>query len=243
MTWFKVDDKFHSHSKVRKVLAEAPSALALWVVAGSWSSDNLTDGLIPDHQLPWLIPNGADEMARQLVTTRLWRRVRGGYQFHEWSTNGDGTKRNPSREEVEAERRAKAEAGRKGGLARSKRSAASEDASSKTQAPAVARAQAPATDVLDPPTRPDPTYIGGALSGPLTAARALPPSPLCSEHENDPNPPPCGRCADARRARERWDLADSNRRRTATKCAIHRGQPADNCALCRSEDLAAEETS
>lgn len=31
MTWFKVDDKFHSHSKVRKVLAEAP-----WIPSENW---------------------------------------------------------------------------------------------------------------------------------------------------------------------------------------------------------------
>jgi hypothetical protein len=235
MTWFKVDDKFHSHSKTRKVLAEAPAALALWAVAGSWSSDNLTDGFVPDHQLPWLIPMGSDDMARQLVSARLWRRVRGGYQFHEWSSDADGTKRNPTRTEVEGERRKKAEAGRKGGLARVKAASSSRDASSTSQA----RASAGATGVLDPPTRPDPSFIGGALSGPPTPARTQPPSPLCSEHENDPEPPPCGRCADARRARERWDLADADRRRTATKCRQHRGQPADNCALCRSEALEA----
>ena len=118
MTWFKVDDKLHSHNKTRKVLAEAPSALALWVVAGSWSSDNLSDGFVPDHQLPWLIPNGAEEMARVLVAARFWRRVKGGYQFHEWAVDADGTKRNPTREDVESERRKKADAGRKGGLAR-----------------------------------------------------------------------------------------------------------------------------
>lgn len=107
--WFRVDDKFHSHNKVRKVLADDPAALALWVVAGSWSSDNLEDGFVPDHQLPWLIPNGADELAQKLVAARLWRRVRGGYQFH------DFTDWNKCREQVVAEREARAEAGRKGG--------------------------------------------------------------------------------------------------------------------------------
>lgn len=149
MTWFKVDDKAHSNSKFRKVLAEDPAALALWVVAGSWSSDNLTDGFVPDHQLPWLIPAGSAELALTLVTARLWRRVKGGYQFHQWMTDGDGTKRNPSRVEVEAERRKKAEAGRKGGLASGK-------TRSKREAPASAFASAPASGVLEPPTRPDP---------------------------------------------------------------------------------------
>lgn len=170
MTWFKVDDKFHSHNKTRKVLAEAPSALALWAVAGSWSSDNLTDGFVPDHQLPWLVPIGAEEMARQLVAARFWKRVRGGYLFHEWASDSDGTKRNPTREEVEAERRKKAEAGRKGGLARSRASFTSGNDPSTTQAPAKAPAKAPATDVLDPPTRPDPTTKNKVKTSSSTAA-------------------------------------------------------------------------
>lgn len=232
MTWFKVDDKLHSHSKTRKVLAEAPAALALWVVAGSWSSDNLTDGLIPDHQLPWLIPVGAEDMARQLVAARFWRRVKGGYQFHEWAADGDGTKRNPLRVEVEAERKKKAEAGRKGGLASGK-------SRSKSEAPASASA----SQFVEPPTRPDPTFIGGALGGPLTPPGREAPPPRCPEHLDNPTDGACGRCGDARRARNRWEAADAERLRKAPKCRTHRGQLAHNCALCRSESLADQETS
>lgn len=83
MTWFLVDDGFHSHSKARKVAAKCPAALGLWVIAGSWSSKNLTDGFIPDDDLPWLLP-GAETLAAELVTARLWRRVKGGHQFHDW---------------------------------------------------------------------------------------------------------------------------------------------------------------
>jgi len=167
MTWFKVDDKLHSHSKVRKVLADDPAALALWVVAGSWSSDNLTDGFVPDHQLPWLIPSGADELAQKLVAARLWKRVRGGYLFHEWDADSDGTKRNPTRVEVEEERRKKAEAGRKGGLASGR-------TRSKPEAPASASAtppaEAPADGLVEPPTRPDPTRKRTTISSPPPAA-------------------------------------------------------------------------
>lgn len=241
MTWFKVDDGFHSHSKTRKVLAKAPSALALWVVAGSWSSDKLTDGFVPDDQLPWLVPQGAEEMARQLVAARFWKRVRGGYQFHEWAEDNDGTKRNPTREDIEALRRAKAQAGRKGGIARSKSLSSSRNGSSTGQA----RATAPATDVLDPPTRPDP-FLGGALSAPVTTARTQPqspPDPRCPEHLDTPSSDPCGPCGDARRTRTRWDMAEAERQRTAPRCRHHRGQPAHNCAPCRAEALAAPEES
>lgn len=192
MTWFKVDDKLHSHNKIRKVLAEDPAALALWTVAGSWSSDNLSDGFVPDHQLPWLLPSGAEKLAQTLVAARLWRRVRGGYQFHEWTADGDGTKRNPSKEEVEAERKRKADAGRKGGLASGK-------TRSRGEAGASAPASAGASSVLQPPTRPDPLLPRGRGSG-VRPLRAVPDW--------------CGRC----NKDTRLDVGDDDRSHPCSRC-------------------------
>jgi hypothetical protein len=96
MTWFKVDDSFHSHPKV---LAASPAALGLWVVAGSWCGANLSDGLVPDHVLPRLLPDAA-ELARQLVAAGLWKRMKGGYRFHDWAEF------NPRKVDVEVERKA-----------------------------------------------------------------------------------------------------------------------------------------
>lgn len=96
MTWFKVDDSFHSHSKV---LATEPAALGLWVVAGSWCSSEANDGFVPDYVPARLLPGGA-ELAEKLVTSKLWRRTKGGYLFHDW---GDF---NPLSGEVRADREA-----------------------------------------------------------------------------------------------------------------------------------------
>ncbi|WP_158884076.1 hypothetical protein [Amycolatopsis anabasis] len=244
-----MDDKFHSHNKVRKVLADDPAALALWVVAGSWSSDNLTDGLIPDHQLPWLFPAGADEQARKLVTARLWRRVRGGYEFHEWQADSDGTKRNPSKEEVEEERRKKAEAGRKGGLASGK---ARSTRQAPAEASAEAAAEAPAGGVVELPTRPDREPLQGSPGGRASAqapeaparppssgrsttpARASPNAVRCLDHEYDDDPPRCGACERARRQAEQ----DAYEKRVEARQAELRATTADkrraiaNCSLC-----------
>ncbi len=249
MPWFKVDDKFHSHSKVRKVLADDPAALALWVVAGSWSSDNTTDGVIPDHQLPWLFPVGADELARKLVAARLWKRVRGGYEFHEWLFDSDGTKRNPSREEVENERRKKAEAGRKGGLASGKTRSRRQAGASASASP---DAEAPAEGVVELPTRPDREPLQGSPGGrgaarareprrtppapswPSTPARASPPIAQCVEHEHDDNPPRCGACERARQAAEQ----DAYEKRVDARHGELRARTGDrrraveNCTLC-----------
>lgn len=96
MTWFKVDDSFHSHPKV---LATDPAALGLWVVAGAWCSSNLTDGFVPDYALPRLLPDGA-ELAKKLVTSGLWTRTKGGYRYHDWLDY------NPSADTVRTEREA-----------------------------------------------------------------------------------------------------------------------------------------
>ena len=90
MTWFRVDDAFHSHPKV---LATSPAALGLWVIAGAWSSANLTEGFIPIAVLPRLLPD-AEELAAGLVVAGLWRKRKAGYQFHDW------TDFNPTREEA-----------------------------------------------------------------------------------------------------------------------------------------------
>lgn len=115
MPWFKVDDSFHSHPKV---WACSPGALGLWVVAGAWASANLKDGFVPDHAIPRLLP-GAQELANELVTAGLWRRSKGGYQFHDWHDY------NPTAEDVQADRKAARERMRK---LRSKRRVDSESA-------------------------------------------------------------------------------------------------------------------
>lgn len=107
MTWFKVSDSFHSHPKV---MATNPAALGLWVVAGAWSSANLTEGFVPDYALTRLIPNST-KLAKELVAAGLWTRARGGYLFHDFLDY------NPTAEEEKTKSKARAEAGRRGGLA------------------------------------------------------------------------------------------------------------------------------
>lgn len=81
MTWFKVDDSFHSHPKV---MVTSPAALGLWLVAGTWSAANLTDGLVPAQALPRLLPD-SEALAKELVAVGLWEHADGGYQFHNWT--------------------------------------------------------------------------------------------------------------------------------------------------------------
>lgn len=92
------------------------------------------------------------------------------------------------------------------------------------------------------PSRPVPKGRVGTvdLEGERSVTRAAEnPPPRCPRHLEDPNPPPCGPCADARRAHDRWAAERRERVDAAPKCRIHRGQLAHNCGPCRADRLAA----
>jgi hypothetical protein len=221
MAWFKIDDSFYDHPKV----FDAPDcAVALWTRAGTWSARNLTDGFVPTG-MPARLCDDHDTAVRELLRRGLWLRASGGYRFHDWASY------QPSKESVENLRAARSAAGKRGGQVRAAKQTAS-------------KSQAIASDVAKQnaaPARPGP-ILGGALGDPLTPGTREAPPPRCQEHIDDPTDPPCGRCADARRARGRWDAAEGERLRNAPKCRRHRGQLAHNCSACRSEALAAEVT-
>lgn len=221
MTWFKVDDSFYDHPKV----FDAPDcAVALWTRAGCWSARNLTDGFVPAN-LPARLCDDPDTAVKDLVHRGLWSRVSGGYRFHDWSAY------QPSAEDVRDLRAKRAAAGRRGGQAKAARgkvgngmvtAADSEpqdghvanpdhDAATSADKQSSSNRVASASPVAKQnaaPTRPVPKGRGGtgrSLQG-TSVTRASPEPPQkCQEHIDVDDPPPCGPCADARRARTTWE--------------------------------------
>jgi hypothetical protein len=111
MTWFRVDDGFAFH---HKAVGVGNAALGLWLRAGSWCSQQLTDGVVPAHMVKAL--GGSLQQAKALVAFGLWEdQGDGTFLFHDWHLY------QPTSAEVKAERLAisekKAEAGRLGGIA------------------------------------------------------------------------------------------------------------------------------
>lgn len=141
MAWFKVDDTFYRHSKTGPLSFVAKG---LWLHAGSWCADQLTDGFVPARMLrSWSAPEDA---VAELVECGCWTKVDGGYQFHDWLDY------QPSREKVLADRAA--------GTAR-KLASRSRLARDKTETSAVSR---PSLAPVSPPPDPDPVPIKNSLT-------------------------------------------------------------------------------
>lgn len=97
IAWFKVDDGFAWHTKAVRA---GNAACGLWVRAGSWSSQQLTEGYVPAEIASAL---GSKAEVARLVASGLWVPSDDGFQFHQFLD------RNPTREQVEDDRRAAAE--------------------------------------------------------------------------------------------------------------------------------------
>lgn len=94
MSWFCVDDGFHSHPKV---MAAGNEAVGLFSRCGSYAAQHLTDGFIPE---PVALQYGNRRLVKKLVDTRLWVPEAGGWRMPDYLDF------NPSREQVLAKRRA-----------------------------------------------------------------------------------------------------------------------------------------
>lgn len=116
--WFKVDDSFFSNPKTAML---SDGATALWLRSGSWSAQQLTDGFIPARMVPMF--RGSDDSVRELCDVGLWERddERDGYRFHDWCDY------QPDGEEVDALRRKRSEAGKRGADRRWKRKTVDEN--------------------------------------------------------------------------------------------------------------------
>lgn len=181
MTWGKVSDRLHAHSKVRR----AREAMALWVLALSWCCDELTDGAVPSDMPELLIPGG-DAMAERLVSVGLWERTTDGFRFHDWQEF------QPSADE-ERERRAavskvRSEAGKRGNAKRWGKVATPSQTDRKT----IANGSQTDRPVPDPePKNPSPNPLPRAGGGSEASQTSKPksdewraPSAACATREH-----------------------------------------------------------
>lgn len=100
MTWFRVDDHLHAH---RKAMRAGHEAMGLWILAGSWSAAEESDGWVPAYVVTRLVGADKDEtLATLLVLAGLWETdvvdAEDGYRFHQWEEH------QPTKAQLEAKR-------------------------------------------------------------------------------------------------------------------------------------------
>ena len=179
MTWFKVDDGFHDHKKVRRLGKDRTAAVGVWTLCGSWSADTGADGFVPTEIVQRHDPR--EKLAARLVDVGLWHRdeVDGepGYRFHDWHDY------QPTADEVEEKRAKRAAAGRLGGLrsGQSRRSKTEANASASATAFAQADTEANAKQKRTPSRKRTTTQVPTQGAGNVTR-----------EHTRDAEPIPTG---------------------------------------------------
>lgn len=115
MGWGRLDDKFHSHRKILRLLDEPDglAAVGLWTLALSWARDQHkrgeTEALIP-HGVPRRLSGCDPTLPALLVKVGLWTECADGWMIHDYRDYLPSDSMSSSR----------AEAGRKGGIASGK---------------------------------------------------------------------------------------------------------------------------
>lgn len=161
MAWVRLDDGWINNRKIQRATAQER---LLWIVAITYANQNLTDGVVPHEDLPWIgklsdvNPDEAVAAADRLVTLGLFERHERGYLIHDYADF------QPLRDEIEAARTKKRQAGRKGGLAKANNRLAGASHGAK---------QPPNSDVakLYPDPDPDPRDIAYLSPGDAAASR------------------------------------------------------------------------
>jgi len=104
MAWFKVDDGFYTSLKFLSIPRPLQAqAAGVWLLAGTWSADKMTDGFVP-YAVTELWEFDTD-VIEELVKCGLWDHdeEREGIWFHDWSDY------QPMREQLEAKSAARHE--------------------------------------------------------------------------------------------------------------------------------------
>ena len=111
MPWAKVDDKLHGHPKAAKAGLEA---LGLHLLAMSHCAAYETEGHVAPEFTTRTAGKRADALTDRLVESGLWELNGTGWVIHDW------LEYNPTRKETAELAKARAVAGKRGGIAKAK---------------------------------------------------------------------------------------------------------------------------
>jgi len=222
MPWARFEDSFPSH---RKIVRLSDATFRVHVQAIIWCSRYANDGELTRRELRDVAKpiKSWGLIVKVLVREGLWEEVDGGWKIHDYLDY------QPSAAQVASDRAAARE--------RQRRYRANGHAVTNGVTKDLVTRESHDPD----PTRPEKEE--GLLSNVSSAnetGRLPEPPRTCPKHARDPDPPPCGACAEFRREHTRWLQADIERQRAAPRCKHHPHEYAHSCRLCRSERLGAQ---
>lgn len=197
MGWFKTGDGLHAHRKTRRAGLEA---MGLWIVAASWSSQQLTEGFIPQ----WFVdgwPRGRT-LARHLLDAGLWTCAvddgEAGWQFHDWLDYNPSAEQERARKDAAAERQRRA---RDKAVTRDKQRDVGGDDMRDVLVPRPGPTRPVGAGGADAPTR---AHEEVSSTAPATQNFIYHEKPKCPRHTDFDFPPNCGACMRLREEWERW---------------------------------------
>lgn len=243
MAWFRIDDGFHEHRKVRLLGKDKTPAVGVWTLCGVWAAQTLSNGFVPAEVVQRHDPR--ERYAKRLVEVGLWHvsDVDGerGYLYHQWEEHQPSRdevlkRRDTNKKRVEAWRKKKREQSDVDGNADSNAlqdNMNGDGNALRTHAvtPPPSR-PVPARPGPSRPSTPDGVDQGGSPepAQPTTARDKTPPpnghngqrpAEQCPKHLGSSDDTPCRACRQARETAERWDDQRWQRERAAASEAAH----------------------
>lgn len=108
MTWAKLDDKFHSHPKVRRAWNESRASIGLHAFALAYAGQYETDGAIPGWFVEGVIPDERDRQCAVDALTRagMWEVVGDGFLIHDYLDFNPSKKELADKRERDRQRKA-----------------------------------------------------------------------------------------------------------------------------------------
>lgn len=165
MTWFRLDDGWLMHPKIRAI---GKDARCLWLAGGLHCASQLTDGRIDKHYLPVLAIQADVKSSchQRLVEQGLWIDNGDHWQMHDYADY------QMTRDDYEAERERKSKAGKASAKKRWQRDSNSSTAVITAVTQTVQQAASEKTCPQPNPTQPNPIEV---LQVPTTTSLAVAP--------------------------------------------------------------------
>lgn len=221
--WVKLSVRYYADNKI-EALPDA-DAEVMFTRGLARAGEVGREGFIPVESLPKLARRRRYAASVEaLLAAGLWTVAPGGYRVANWDHWQDSLDALARRRTADRERQ------------RRRRAAADESTSVSRDTRPLSRDVS--RDVTVAEGEEDKELTGGTAKTHETLSRDEEPPIRCEKHVKTRNPPACGGCADARKTHNRWEIQRTKRLATAPRCAIHPSELAENCAACRSEELA-----